>query len=97
MTLLLHVEGTVGIKEPDTKNAPLFLLTPNPASERVTVSGGWLRVVEVYDVEGRRCLSFPSVATDRLEIPLRGLRAGVYVVRIVAGDGTVVQKKLVVR
>ena len=96
VTLLLYVEGTVGMKESDTKNVPMFLLTPNPASERVTVSGGWLRAVEVYDVEGRRCLSFPSVAADRLEIPLRGLRAGVYVVRIVAGDGSVVQKKLVV-
>ena len=97
VTLLLHVEGTVGIKESDTKNAPLFLLTPNPASGWVAVSGGWLRSVEVYDVTGRKCLSFPTVLAERLDIPLRGLRAGVYVIRIVAGDGTVVQKKLVVR
>ena len=97
VTLLLFVEGTTGIKETAAQPAPAFLLAPNPASERVTVSGGWMRAVEVYDVTGRRCLSFPSVAADRLEIPLSGLRAGVYVVRIVAGDGTVEQKKLVVR
>ncbi|MBO4402278.1 MAG: endonuclease [Bacteroidales bacterium] len=97
VTLLLHVVGGTGIKDVSDRVPAQYRLYPNPAAERVTVSGGWLRAVEVYDVAGRRCLSFPSVAADRLEILLRGLRAGVYVVRIVAGDGTVVQKKLVVR
>ena len=63
----------------------------------MTVSGGLMRAVDVYDVTGRKCLSFSAVSAERLEIPLRGLRAGVYVIRIVAGDGRTVQKKLVVR
>ena len=96
VTLQLHVIGGTGIKDEGDGVSAQYRLYPNPAVERVTVSGGLMCAVEVYDVEGRRCLSFPSVAADRLEIPLSGLRAGVYVVRIVAGDGSVVQKKLVV-
>ena len=97
VTLLLYVVGGTGIKDESVELAAQYRLCPNPAAERVTVSGGWMRAVEVYDVTGRKCLSFPAVSAERLEIPLRGLRAGVYVIRIVAGDGRTVQKKLVVR
>lgn len=97
VTLLLYVAGGTGIKDERDGLAAQYRLFPNPAAECVTVSGGLMRAVEVYDVTGRKCLSYPAVAAERLDIPLRGLRAGVYVIRIVAGDGTVVQKKLVVR
>ena len=97
VTLLLFVESGTGIKEADSHAVPQFRLFPNPASERVTVSGGRMRAVEVYNVTGRKCLGFPVVSAERFDIPVSGLRAGVYAVRIVAGDGTVVMKKLVVR
>ncbi|MBP5401260.1 MAG: endonuclease [Bacteroidales bacterium] len=97
VTLLLYVVGSTGIKDESDGLAARYRVFPNPAEERVTVSGGLMRAVEIYDVTGRKCLSFPSVAAEWLDIPIKGLRAGVYVIRIVAGDGTVVQKRLVVR
>ena len=97
VTLLLYVTGGTGVRNESDGQGEQYRLYPNPAAERVAVSGGWMRAVEVYDMMGRKCLAFPSVTAERLDFPVSGLRDGVYVVRIVAGDGNVVQKKLVVR
>lgn len=97
VTLLLYVVESSGVREDNGDLSVPYRLYPNPAVGHVTVSGGMMRTVDVFDVTGRRCLTFPHVAAEQLDIPLCGLRAGVYVIRVVASDGGVVQKKLVVR
>ena len=71
-------------------------LTPNPAAGRVRVScGEALRVVEVYDLQGRRMLAQEATGTT-LDLDISTLAAGRYTVIVHTAEGTGA-KALVVR
>ena len=71
-------------------------LTPNPATGRVRVScGEALRMVEVYDLQGRRMLAQEASGTS-LELDISTLAAGRYTVIVHTAEGTGA-KALVVR
>ena len=71
-------------------------LTPNPATGRVRVScGEMLRMVEVYDLQGRRMVAQEASGTT-LELDISTLAAGRYTVIVHTAEGTGA-KALVVR
>ena len=71
-------------------------LTPNPATGRVRVScGEALRMVEVYDLQGRRCLAQESKGTET-ELDISVLEAGRYTVLLHTAT-TTAAKALVVQ
>lgn len=74
-----------------------FSLRPNPATESVqmmfpaTALGGRL---SLCDLEGRE-LRVRTVSATAMELDLRGLSTGVYLVKLATANGTVVQRLLV--
>ena len=63
-------------------------LTPNPATGRVRVScGDVLRMVEVYDLQGRRMLAQEASGTT-LDLDISTLAAGRYTVIVHTAEGT---------
>ena len=80
-------------------------ITPNPATGRATLETNAIVMsdggrVEIFDVVGRRVTAAPSqvVGTNpiRLALPLAGLAAGVYLVRLTE-RGRVAEARVVVR
>ena len=86
-------DGTIGIN--DVSNAAPSI-NPNPASGTVTVGGlGRAAAVEVFDIEGRLCLSFSAVpGTNTVDVS--ALRPGCYIVRVTS-ETTATSQKLIIR
>ena len=79
-----------------TAGAVLWTLTPNPATGRVRVScGEALRMVEVYDLQGRRMLAQEAQGTEA-ELDISALAAGRYTVLLHTATATAA-KALVVQ
>ena len=97
-----EVEGVVyGIPvavEPDAPPALDIALYPNPFSDRLTFRADApttrFVAVEVVDVTGRRVLETEVLASGRSTFDLTTLAPGVYVVRIVAPDGTMTVRRI---
>jgi hypothetical protein len=66
---------------------------PNPSNGKVYVSAEWQPVVEVqvFDLFGRMLLH-ESVGEQEFSVDLSGYNAGVYILRLVTGDGVKTSK-----
>ena len=85
-------EDFVRITELDvTENTLLATLYPNPTTGQLTIELEGLTSVEVYNLVGQ-CLLRKDVADDNALIDMSGLQNGVYMVRMSATKGSVMQK-----
>jgi len=75
--------------------APMIYLVPNPATEKITISGieKWPVNIEIVDGKGQQQISLSK--TSEQEVNLSGLTSGFYIVRITSDEWCVV-KKLVI-
>ena len=65
-------------------------LFPNPASDQLTIlSEGDLRVVVVYDLEGKQVLAMTTTPAQQSVLPVSSLAPGRYIVAIQDEEGTV--------
>ncbi len=100
VTLPRHVGTALG-EAPDHA-AAVVEVYPNPAGERLTL---WYRLpeaaevgVELFDLLGRRVQARTGLGREgRVHLPTDGLPAGVYIVRLTAGDRHVSRRVHVVR
>lgn len=67
----------------------LVSIYPNPASDYVTVEGGNINRVDLYDISGKKLL----IQSNNKTISIGNLHAGFYIVRIET-DGNILQRKL---
>lgn len=95
----------LGNQEPDTTTAiemaeyaPLFSLSPNPATGMVLVklSEETSAQVEILDMEGRTVLSLASTA-QLITIDVSGLAVGVYLVHLQSPLGSAIRKLTIAR
>ena len=70
-------------------------LTPNPASECVTVSATGMQSVELLAVDGTVILHRDGLHQDEYTLDLKGLVAGLYMVRVGTPLGTATRRLLV--
>ena len=63
-------------------------LYPNPTNDILNVEGEGINEIQLMDVNGRTVMT--TAATRQLD--LRGLAAGVYMVRVITNEGTTTQK-----
>ena len=78
-----------------TAGAVLWTLTPNPATGRVRVScGEAMRKVEVYDMQGRRCLA-QEVQGSETVLDISALAAGRYTVLLHTATATAARPLIV--
>ena len=93
--VVVEALGTAVEGEPAASALRVF---PNPARQRVTVSGvapGPGRRVELYDALGKRVWTAPLASVEPT-VEVGGLAAGTYVLRVVDGDATIARAPLVV-
>ena len=70
-------------------------LTPNPATERVTVSATGMQSVELLAVDGMVIMRREGLRQDEYLLDLKGLAAGVYMVRVSTPLGTATRRLMV--
>ena len=78
----------------------VFTLSPNPASDQVTITYSGLEnenIMEIYDLVGRS-LTQQNIKneTGSIIIPLNNYPSGIYVVVVRSERGIITQKKLIV-
>ena len=65
---------------------------PVPTADILHVEADDLKGVEVYDMMGRQVVSLSSTQCDAKEIDLSRCPSGVYLVKLVTGDGVVIRR-----
>ena len=70
-------------------------LTPNPAAERVTVLAEGIQSVELLGVDGTVIMRREGLMQDEYILDLKGLAAGVYMVRVSTAKGTATRRLMV--
>jgi hypothetical protein len=70
-------------------------ISPNPASEKTTISGieKWPVNIQIVDVKGQQVISINNL--NRNEVDVSGLKDGLYFIRITSNDWSVVRKLVV--
>ena len=71
-----------------------FGLYPNPAHDQVTVELPRAAQVEVLDLSGRR-IRMAAIPAGRQSLSLRGLAAGLYLIRATAADGSTATRRFI--
>jgi hypothetical protein len=82
---------TLSVDDVSLKNSNL-LLYPNPANDIVSFSNNSIKIITVYDINGRKVLS----TTNSNSFSVKTLAQGVYIVKGTRDNNVVVTKKLIV-
>ena len=73
-------------------------ISPNPACNRVTVSGGDIRNVELHDATGKLILlKNVEMGSRNISIDISSITKGIYIVKVAVREGSVSQRKLLVQ
>ena len=93
--LTFHVHFfNVGVQ--DVTLAEDVRVYPNPASDRITVSGSDLQRVEIYSITGQLLL-VENGSQEQYSISIGQLPAGVLLLKVVRADGSECVRKVVKR
>jgi hypothetical protein len=72
-------------------------LHPNPATNLVNISFAGMRQVQVLDISGRMVFSSRVSGTKSLELDVTTFGKGVFLVKVIAQDGSMQSRKLVIQ
>ena len=86
------INGGNGIDDVSSNDVTL---TPNPAAERVTVSAKGMQSIELLGVDGTVIMRREGLMQDEYILDLKGLAAGVYMVRVSTAKGTATRRLMV--
>ena len=90
-----HIDTTnIGLQQVENDDIDITL-TPNPTTERVTVSAMGMQSVELLAVDGTVILHHEGLHQDEYHLALKGLAAGLYMVRVSTPLGTATRRLLV--
>lgn len=82
-----------GVDDVDTDES--LSAYPNPVADRLVVSGHDMKQVELVNIMGQRVLVNGIGNDENVELSLVGLSTGVYLLRVMMDNGSVVVKKVV--
>ncbi len=86
-----HFYNEVGLEEQECSAIALY---PNPAYDKVVIESQMpIQRIEIFSMTGQ-CLVSQEENSERLEIPVKDLPAGTYMIRLISGD-FVKYKKLI--
>ena len=88
---LAPTDQITGIQQKDAANLVIY---PNPATDKVTISGINLKEVQVFNITGSMVYS-SVIENDIIEIT--NLQSGMYFVKAMANDGKLFTEKLVIK
>ena len=70
-------------------------LYPNPANDKVLVEAEGIKSVKVYNMQGQLLKTWDGEASNRVEISLHSIVAGMYAVEVLTERGSIVSKMTV--
>jgi hypothetical protein len=86
------VIGTnTGIEEKSEENNPVLFPLP-VASDLIISNIRSVNAIEIFDFTGRKILTINTMAMDRIKIPVSHLLKGIYLVRFIKADSTIIRK-----
>jgi len=75
-----------------------FTISPNPATDRITIKGDRIiQFINVIDINGRTVLNYIGTDKNTAQIDVSQLSSGIYIVNIVDGGGSISAEKFVKR
>ena len=92
--LILYVANNDGV---DDHTLTSFSFYPNPTSAQVNISGDQMRMVEVFNINGKLIRREDADSPEFTQIDVSTFPSGHYMVRITLDDGNTVTRKIVVR
>lgn len=72
-----------------------FEIYPNPADDHITIIGDEIQVVDIYDMMGRRLLSYNIENSASSTIDISSLKEGIYLIRSIDVDNNVLINKII--
>ncbi|MEA3477091.1 MAG: T9SS type A sorting domain-containing protein [Bacteroidota bacterium] len=102
--LQVFYEGAIGIADAPEVEKSVLEIYPNPCADavrlRLTNNEQRITICDLFDIEGRKVRELVNgemmPETYEVEVDVSGLPAGVYFIRVQAGNDVAVQKLLVV-
>ena len=91
--LILYVANNDGV---DDHTLTSFSFYPNPTSAQVNISGDQMRLVEVFNINGKLIRREDADSPEFTQIDVSTFPSGHYMVRITLDDGNTVTRKIVV-
>lgn len=93
---------SIEIENPTSINditASALNMYPNPASDKITVTGTSINNIQVLDLSGRAVYQQNYSGIDRAQVELAqaGITRGIYLVQITDADGSFATRKLIVQ
>jgi hypothetical protein len=89
---LISVKSLDGVEDQAEQRLQIY---PNPTSGVLNIQGEDMRSIEVYNTIGQRIM-VQAVSGDATQISTEGLNSGMYFLRVVATDGTVMNRTFTV-
>lgn len=89
---LISVKALDGMDDQAEQRLQIY---PNPTSGVLNIQGEGMRSIEVYNTIGQRIM-VQAVSGDATQISTEGLNSGMYFLRVVATDGTVMNRTFTV-
>ncbi len=83
------------VRELSILNSSLSI-SPNPAKDKVTVSGAYLKQVKLLDNLGRIVTEKEIINSNNISIPVSHIAKGIYMIQATFKDGSVKTEKVVV-
>ena len=84
-----------GFFDVDERQAIQVVLYPNPANDKVLVEAEDIKSVKVYNLQGQLLKTWDGEASNRVEISLHNIGAGMYAVEVLTERGSIVSKMTV--
>ena len=84
-----------GFFDVDERQGVPVVLYPNPASDKVIVEAEGIMSVKVYNMQGQLLKTWDGEASNRVEISLQNIVAGMYAVEVLTERGSIVSKMTV--
>ena len=84
-----------GFFDVDERQAIQVVLYPNPANDKVFVEAEGIKSVKVYNLQGQLLKTWDGEASNRVEISLHNIVAGMYAVEVLTERGSTISKMTV--
>lgn len=90
--------GFIRLKQPPKKNVIVkdnLNVYPNPTVQSITLVGSLIKLVEVYDLAGKRVLVKHTLPTNNVALDLGKLQKGIYLLHVFDGNKKLQVRKIV--
>ena len=93
-TVTLHLTITVGMDEHVLPDIEVY---PNPASSTLNIKGQDMRLISIYNTDGKPVYSTDGLTSDLKQVDVSRFAAGQYYVKVTLVDNRDITKKVIIK